>query len=187
MIYISADQHLNHKRILEYSKRPFSSIEDHDETIIENINRVVKENDLFYILGDFSFYNAKGWRDKIKCRQVFLLRGDHDQENIPPYTFTNIFDLKQIKFPEYRGITQAVLCHWPFEIWPKKHYGSICLHGHTHLNHRFGIGRCLNVGCDQHNYSPITLHHAIDLILENEEKNGKQEYFHHKRSNERAG
>ena len=57
-IFAISDPHLSHKNVLKYSHRPFSSIEEHDETIIENWNEVIRPNDIVIIDGDFSFAGA---------------------------------------------------------------------------------------------------------------------------------
>ncbi len=49
-----ADSHLGHQRIIEYTNRPFQSVNEMDETIINNWNSVVSKKDNVYILGDFS-------------------------------------------------------------------------------------------------------------------------------------
>ena len=36
--YFVSDLHLSHKNILKYDNRPFNSIEEHDQSIINNIN-----------------------------------------------------------------------------------------------------------------------------------------------------
>ena len=52
--FITSDLHFGHKNILEYDKRPFSSIEEHDESLIENWNSLVRPQDLVYCLGDIT-------------------------------------------------------------------------------------------------------------------------------------
>ena len=44
MIYLTSDLHFNHANILKYEpeSRPFSSIEEMNEVIIQNWNEVVK-------------------------------------------------------------------------------------------------------------------------------------------------
>ena len=55
MFYYVSDLHFGHKNILEMCKRPFSSIEEMDEQLVENWNKRVKKNDRVYILGDLIY------------------------------------------------------------------------------------------------------------------------------------
>ena len=53
--WFCSDWHLGHKNIIKLSNRPFSSIEQHDETIINNYNKVVNREDNVYFLGDLAW------------------------------------------------------------------------------------------------------------------------------------
>lgn len=52
-IFYIADTHFNHSNIIGFDNRPFSSVEEMNETLIHNWNSVVKHGDQVYILGDF--------------------------------------------------------------------------------------------------------------------------------------
>ena len=52
MIYFTSDLHFGHDKDFIYKSRGFNSIEDHDNTIIENWNNIVTEDDDIYVLGD---------------------------------------------------------------------------------------------------------------------------------------
>ena len=54
MNHYIADTHFGHDNIRRLSNRPFDSIEEMDETIINNWNSKVTDDDDVYILGDFS-------------------------------------------------------------------------------------------------------------------------------------
>ena len=47
------------------------------------------------------------------------------------------------------------LCHFPLEIWDRKHYGAWHLHGHSHGKAPKMLGR-LDVGVDCWNYYPVS-------------------------------
>ena len=55
MNYYIADTHFGHDNIRRLSNRPFETIEEMDNTIIDNWNSRVNDNDDIYILGDFSY------------------------------------------------------------------------------------------------------------------------------------
>lgn len=59
-IWFTSDLHFGHRNIIQFCNRPFKSVEEMDETLIDNWNSVVKPNDLVFNLGDFAF--APNWR-----------------------------------------------------------------------------------------------------------------------------
>ena len=52
MIYVTSDLHIGHDKDFMYTPRGFSSITEHDNAILENWNKIVKDDDIVYILGD---------------------------------------------------------------------------------------------------------------------------------------
>ena len=54
MIYLSADHHFWHTNVIEYCKRPYSSVEEMNEKLIVAWNCTVNPTDVVYYLGDFS-------------------------------------------------------------------------------------------------------------------------------------
>ena len=52
MIFFTSDLHLGHENCIRLCNRPFSSIEEMDETLMENWNHKVTGTDTVYILGD---------------------------------------------------------------------------------------------------------------------------------------
>ena len=52
MIYFTSDWHFFHNKFFIYEPRGFSSVEEMNEAIIKNHNKVVKEEDTIYCLGD---------------------------------------------------------------------------------------------------------------------------------------
>lgn len=54
MVYFTSNLHLGHNTILKYRGDRFSSIEEHDEYILKNIQKLSKR-DILYIIGDGIF------------------------------------------------------------------------------------------------------------------------------------
>ena len=55
MVFFTADLHIGHANIIKLNKRPFKTIEEMDNALIDNWNAKVTPNDTVYILGDVFF------------------------------------------------------------------------------------------------------------------------------------
>lgn len=164
MIYFTSDLHFGHDNIIEYCNRPFPNVAQMDLVMIHNWNMVVGTRDDVYILGDFSFY-----KDKERNKSILetlngkkhLIIGNHDYKNvIPKECFVEIVPYKELKFKK----RFFVLSHYPILSWNKKHHNAIHLYGHTHNTSlgEYENQNCLNVGVDNHNFTPV----FIDDIIE---------------------
>ncbi len=59
MLYFMSDTHPGHKNMIKPCSRPFSSVEEMDETIMDNWNRKVKKSDTVVVLGDIVYKSDK--------------------------------------------------------------------------------------------------------------------------------
>jgi calcineurin-like phosphoesterase family protein len=163
-IYFTSDTHFFHQNILKYSKRPFQTIEEMNEKLIENWNVTVTNQDYVYFLGDFSF--AKDQNESVKIlnklngREVHLIMGNHDahMKKWVKNKFTSISFYKEIYVPDNTSPTGEkllILCHYAFRVFNKSHHGAIQLFGHSH-----GSLTCnsqqLDVGVDCWGYKPVS-------------------------------
>lgn len=76
-----SDTHLGHKRIIEFERTRFKTIEEHDEFIKRLIIENVRKDDELYILGDVGLLdenNISFW-NSLKCRTI-CIRGNHDNQ-----------------------------------------------------------------------------------------------------------
>ena len=83
-IFFTSDTHFGHERIIQFCKRPFTSVQEMDEKLIENWNKVVGPNDYVFHLGDFCFKGSQYW-DRILNQlngHKFLIIGNHDLKNL---------------------------------------------------------------------------------------------------------
>jgi calcineurin-like phosphoesterase family protein len=105
------------------------------DTIVENINRIVKPEDTLYHLGDWSFHSASNiysFRGRINCKKIHLILGNHDTDLYEDSGTRDQFE--SISFYNEINIEgqKIVLCHYPIVSWNKCHRGSWMLHGHCH-------------------------------------------------------
>lgn len=172
MEWFTSDTHFGHENIIKLHSRPFKTVEEMDEKMLANINRVVKKTDTLYHLGDFAFApveKAMKYRERINCDNVFLIYGNHDYKNRGFKEFRKAFgkahchDILEIR----RDGRLVVMCHYPFlypHHWDK---GAWTLHGHMH-----GEGEphpflpVMDVGVDIWNYTPISYKEVI-AVMEN--------------------
>lgn len=84
--WLISDTHFFHKKIIEYCSRPFSSIEEMNETFIQNWNSKVKKDDTIYHLGDFALgkNNLQELLSRLNGRKI-LIRGNHDAKGVNRY------------------------------------------------------------------------------------------------------
>lgn len=81
-LLVTADTHLGHRNIHKY-RDIFSSAEEHDNEVFENLATSVGKRDVLYLLGDIAF-TKEAW-DKIgtiKCQSKVLILGNHDTERV---------------------------------------------------------------------------------------------------------
>lgn len=79
-LYIS-DLHFGHKNIIKYSQRPFSSVDEMNETLLYNLEEALEGDVHLYCLGDVcfnlpAFLETCGWVDDV--HKLTLIVGNHD-------------------------------------------------------------------------------------------------------------
>jgi len=152
MIYFSSDKHFNHKNILRYSNRPFSTVEEMNEEIIGRHNSRVNPEDTVYDLGDFAFSNHKYFLSRLNGN-IIRIKGSHDRDMKSPRMLVIKPEGLLDEYGNQRSIT---LCHYAMRTWETSHYGSFHLFGHSHGNLE-PYGLSFDVGVDCWNYYPVSL------------------------------
>jgi calcineurin-like phosphoesterase family protein len=149
--WFTADTHFGHGNIIKYCQRPFMSREEreairgdprgklrlsaetvkrHDDALLEAINSRVALDDHLWIVGDFcwgGFAEARHYRDRIRCENVFLVWGNHDRGEIAP-VFSDTLEQGMIRVEGQ----EIWLNHYPMRSWNKAFHGSWHLYGHVH-------------------------------------------------------
>lgn len=187
-IFYISDTHFGHSGIIRYDNRPFMTVEEMDETIIQRWNDVVSDADMVYVLGDFSWYKEEETLkilDRLSGHKV-LIKGNHDR--ISPRVarkFMRVCDYLEIK----DNGQKVILSHYPMPFWNGQFRNTIHLYGHVHNSHQWNICehlrlelrqlqdipmRMYNVGCMMEwiDYTPSTLAEIEEYVrdLQREEK-----------------
>lgn len=166
-IWFTSDSHFGHTKILEYCSRPFKTIEEMDEILIENWNKKVKKNDKIFVLGDFALCG----KDKIiEIGQrlngyKILLWGNHEHASLKTYFEAGF---KLIYKSPFLYDEQFICSHIPrFNC----KYPNI--HGHIHQKNIIELenfsgdsSMFFNVGVDMNNFYPVNYENIKKKFLE---------------------
>lgn len=186
-LWFTSDTHYHHANICSATTkwtnpvtiREFKTLEHMDAMLVGNINEMVGQDDILFHLGDWSFggfEKIQELRDKIVCKNVHLILGNHDQhitnnrEGIRNlFSSVNKYLELSVKWnvgTPLMGQQTFVLMHFPIASWNDMARGAIHLHGHVHLSpkHRIGPGKMMDVGCDGNVLYPIEMRTVLSLM-----------------------
>lgn len=176
-VFFVADTHFGHRNILKYCNRPFSNIEEMNEAIINNWNRVVNEDDVVFHLGDFSVGGAAEWTsllDRLNGR-IFLVLGNHDMNNVDQ-GFMKRFEEVSMQMLISVGKQRIYLNHYPFLCYGGSYRGTWQLYGHLHTSSNpsgkdssrisMMFPTQYDVGIDNNKYTPVSFEDVEKIIKE---------------------
>lgn len=154
--FLISDTHFSQNNILTFKKEDgtllrdgFYGIHHHNETLIENWNKVISPQDKVYHLGDVGFTN---WTllDSILSRlngTKVLIKGNHDNHKLSQYAQ----HFKDIRASHV--LDKMILTHIPIHPDSLSRWKAN-IHGHTHGNN-LSDKRYFNVSVEQIKYKPI--------------------------------
>lgn len=176
-VWFTSDNHFGHKNVIKYCKRPFDSVDEMDEILIDKWNMVVGHDDLIICCGDFSLTNPKRTNEilnKLNGNKVLII-GNHEKSVLSSkpnrdmfnggiYSLLNITVLDDEVVDEKQDI---ILCHYPMIVWDKSHRGSWQLFGHVHgmfdNDHKLSPNQ-IDVGVDSNFFRPISYQEVKEKI-----------------------
>ena len=199
-VWVTSDTHYNHKNICrgttDWRKpdgsdpinetRNFKSLDLMNDTIVNNINQYVKEDDILIHLGDWSFggfENIQKFRDRVICKNIHLILGNHDhhiennREEIQDL-FSSVSHYNTLII----GKREFQLFHYPIDSWNNLRKGATHLHGHCHLpnNKKLGKGKRIDAGIDGHTeFRPYHLMRELVPLLDKQSIHSEIEKDHH--------
>ena len=130
-----ADCHFGHKNVIKFDNRPFCSVEEMDQTMIDNWNNAVCKDDTVYILGDFCWNGENRWIEilnQLNGKKV-LIRGNHDLKTMSQQLRNKFQDIKDYKEVRDNG-KRVLLSHYPMPFYRGAYNRDIVhLYGHIHV------------------------------------------------------
>ncbi|QDH46535.1 putative calcineurin-like phosphoesterase [Aeromonas phage LAh_6] len=158
-VMVSSDLHLGHRNVTKWRSQ-FSSVEEHDEYIIDRHIKTLGKRDIWVCLGDVCFDRNKLHRlNSISCEKKVLILGNHCTEHLSVLDFLEVFDeIHSLKKGSHNGV-KYWLSHAP--IHEEELRGKINIHGHMHERVLKG-GRYINACLEHTEYEPVWIQ---DLLI----------------------
>lgn len=174
-VFLVSDWHFSHVGATVWTfedgtkQRPFNTIEEMDEALVERHNSVVNPRDKVYVLGDCAI-NRRGLKhiERLNGDKV-LIKGNHDI--FPKHDYLKYFrDIRA-----YHIMDKLLLAHIPvhpasLERWRGQ------IHGHLHTGvvllpkkspdqyFVFADPRYYNVSVERINYTPVPFEQVNDIF-----------------------
>ena len=164
-IFFTSDTHFSHANILTFRGkdgdviRPFASVEEMDETMVERWNSVVRDGDKIYHLGDLSFNKARLPAIMNRLRgSKRLVVGNHD--DIKRFDLCAYF--KRISLWRIFKEHNFMCTHVPLA---KEQMRKVDFNVHGHIHEKpEPSAQHICVCVERTNYTPIHLDEVLSLI-----------------------
>ena len=170
-VYFTSDTHFYHNNIIRYCNRPFSSVEEMNDRIIENWNDKVSKDSIIFHLGDFAFCDERQLAELVPqlMGTIILIKGNHDSKNnkFLESIFTEVYSQLYITIEKQ----SIYLNHFPLLCFPRRAWN---LFGHVHSKPgisnidtsklKYCTSTQYDVGMDLNNYTPISFYEVKDKI-----------------------
>lgn len=184
MRHFSSDQHFDHFNIIGYSGRPYDTVEEMNEALVDNWNAHVSVDDETWILGDLCMgrlEHSMQFIARLNGRKI-LLPGNHDkcwfghkkfQPWVAKYIDAGIDEvISQNTVTLQLGGQPVLACHFPYfgDHYAERYHqhrpvdrGMSLLHGHIHEKWKVH-GHQVNVGVDVWDYRPVSEEELLPLL-----------------------
>ncbi|MDD4781831.1 MAG: metallophosphatase [Tissierellia bacterium] len=133
-VFFTSDLHLGHENVISFCKRPFKSVGQMNQQLIEKWNNTVKPQDIVFQLGDFIWRGKSGQIPEIQSElsgKIYNIQGNHDKHSY--FGSSDYYDIITLKIKDGVDIFKFILSHYPLMTWAGRDKGIINIHGHLHL------------------------------------------------------
>ena len=164
-LFLGADFHFDNANVIKHSNRPYETVEQMNEALVENWNKKVSTKDTTIIIGDFAWKNHGHWISALNGKKILVL-GSHDK--MAKRYLQCFTDVKMIYYFTIKD-RPFVASHCCQRIWEKCHYGSVHVHGHSHGRLKT-YNLSFDMGVDCNNYQPVSSEELLSMVAKREEE-----------------
>lgn len=181
-VFVTADTHFGHKNIISYCNRPFNSVQEMDDAIVEKWNSKVGINDTVFHLGDMLWGRDDNVKEAIDLiyslnGKIYLIPGNHDKLALQcaktigraPDAKLIIMDVLHQYYHQdvnaTRGKRLIVMCHYAMRVWDQSHRGAYHLYGHSHGTlPDLSDSLSMDVGVDTNNFDLYSYEDIVEIM-----------------------
>jgi calcineurin-like phosphoesterase family protein len=166
-VFFISDTHFDHVNIIRYCNRPFNSVREMNDILVNNWNRTVGKNDVVFFLGDLVVGRRSRppdyWLPKLRGNIVFIKgRSRHHVDRARGINFYDRLILN------HEG-QKFLLVHNPKDV--PSDWKDWVIHGHTHNNNpEYPLinrkNKTINVSVELLDYKPLSMDGLLKLIRE---------------------
>ena len=156
--WVLADTHFRDRNCVQF--RPFERLRQMESAILDNCNRLIKEQDTVYMLGDMAA-SREGLEmvASIKGKKKFVL-GNHDM--LPLHIYDEVLDGADLRL--WYKVKNVILSHIPIHPQELEYDGTFPhsvpprynIHGHVHC-YTVDDNRYFNASVDVNKWCPVKL------------------------------
>jgi calcineurin-like phosphoesterase family protein len=161
-IFFISDTHFDHANIIRFCHRPFDDYKEMNQTMLENWNKTVRQNDIVFFLGDLVCGKGSRHPDywlKQLNGIVYIIRGNHKDKMISRKE--NVYDELIVKYKDQKFF----LAHNPAKVPAEWKDWAICGHHHNNKPDEFSLVnkkiKRINVGVELIDYMPIEINELL--------------------------
>jgi len=173
-IFMTSNLQLGRPSAIGKWKRPFDTVNQMDDTLIENWNKVVTNNDTVYCLGNFAWDPKTAYDSMLRLKgKKYYIIGENDQPLLDlakkktlPVNNTIVSDIF------LQNSVESILSYWPLKEWLNKSKGYWHVTGYPNRKHKtVPKNKIINCSTDQCNYKPQDINSIIGLLDEIKSEN----------------
>jgi len=183
LLFFTSDTHFAHRSVISHCNRPFLDMQDNDESLINNWNKVVPKNGIVVHQGDFAMglksTKLKWILETLNYDKLYLVQGNHEKDIMKKLWAREYFEMiaqriefeiedNNGKFKDKNGkkFNVIVADHYPMVSWNKIFYGSYHTYGHSHnispdTHHN---KNAYEVGVDANNFTPVSYFELMNFF-----------------------
>lgn len=165
MDYFISDTHFGHKKVIGYCNRPFKTVQEMNDGMVEIWNNRITDADRVFVVGDVFLMDPKDATPIIKSLNGYkiLVAGNHDRSEKTMLACGFDEYHKEYNY-ELDGFGPGLIKHYPLPdtVIADRGY-NFMVHGHIH-NPPMIRGLKINVAVDVNNFKPVSKLNLMELM-----------------------